>query len=58
MVRIGIAAKLLGVCVKTLPRWEASGKLLPTLRTLGGHRRYETADLMELREKILRPSPL
>ncbi|MFX1251600.1 MAG: MerR family DNA-binding transcriptional regulator [Promethearchaeota archaeon] len=47
LVRVGRAAKLLGVSVKTLPRCEASGKLLPTLRTLGGHRRYETSDLME-----------
>lgn len=45
LVRVGVAAKLLGVCVKTLHRWEASGKLLPAYRTLGGHRRYETSDL-------------
>lgn len=49
LVRVSVAAKLIGVCVKTLHRWEASGKLLPTLRTFGGHRRYDTAELMELR---------
>ncbi|MFX0061746.1 MAG: IS607 family transposase [Candidatus Hermodarchaeota archaeon] len=49
LVRVGIAAKLLGVCVKTLYRWEASGKLLPALRTLGGHRSYESLDLLKLR---------
>ncbi|MFX0062560.1 MAG: MerR family DNA-binding transcriptional regulator [Candidatus Hermodarchaeota archaeon] len=49
VVRVSIAAKLIGVCIKTLHRWEASGKLLPPLRTKGGHRRYETSDLMRLR---------
>lgn len=45
LVRIGIAANVLGVTTKTLRRWEEKGRLSPTLRTLGGHRRYETADL-------------
>ncbi|MFX1254007.1 MAG: MerR family DNA-binding transcriptional regulator [Promethearchaeota archaeon] len=49
LVRVVIAAKLLGVCVKTLYRWEASGKLLPSFRTFGGHRRYESLDLLKLR---------
>ncbi|MHA1733836.1 MAG: MerR family DNA-binding transcriptional regulator, partial [Promethearchaeota archaeon] len=42
LVRIGVAAAILGVCTRTLRRWEASGKLLPACRTAGGHRRYET----------------
>ena len=44
LIRIGIAAKLLGVSTKTLRRWDKDGKLRATMRTLGGHRRYETTD--------------
>lgn len=39
------AASLLGVTVKTLHRWEADGKIKST-RTVGGHRRYDIADLI------------
>jgi excisionase family DNA binding protein len=39
------AADLLGVTVKTLHRWEADGKIKST-RTVGGHRRYDIADLI------------
>ena len=39
MYSISETAKILGVSVPTLRRWEKSGKL-PALRTLGGHRRY------------------
>jgi len=45
LVRIGIAAKIIGVTTKTLRRWDKDGKLEPTLRTKGGHRRYETTEL-------------
>ncbi len=37
---IGMAALFLGVSVSTLRRWEHEEKLLPSHRTLGGHRRY------------------
>ena len=37
-VRIGIVASMMGVCTKTIRRWDASGKITCT-RTLGGHRR-------------------
>jgi putative resolvase len=40
-ISIGIAANLLGVCPKTLRRWEYAGKLRPAFRTLGNHRRYD-----------------
>ncbi|MHA1145609.1 MAG: MerR family DNA-binding transcriptional regulator [Candidatus Helarchaeota archaeon] len=30
----------MGVCTKTLRRWESSGRFLPTFRTAGGHRHY------------------
>ena len=45
LVRIGIAAKIIGVTTKTLRRWDKEGKLGPTIRTRGGHRRYETTEL-------------
>ena len=45
LLSIGEAAAKLGVCVGTLRGWERSGKLLPRLRTVGGHRRYDEDDL-------------
>lgn len=39
---------MLGVDPKTLQRW-AKAKKIPSVRTLGGHRRYWTSDI----EKIL-----
>lgn len=44
----GEAARMLGVDPKTLQRW-AKAKKIPSVRTLGGHRRYWTSDI----EKIL-----
>jgi putative resolvase len=40
LVSIGEMASRLGVAVVTLRRWERIGKLKPTTRTAGGHRRY------------------
>ena len=40
LLSIGEAAAALGVAVATLRRWHRQGRLLPALRTLGGHRRY------------------
>ena len=45
---IGEAAALLGVATSTLRRWEAEGRLLPSFRTPGGHRRYAYPDLRTL----------
>lgn len=42
---ISEAAKIKGVSVSTLRRWEAEGKLTPE-RTLNGHRRYDLAQLL------------
>ena len=39
MYTISETAKMLGVSVPTLRRWEKAGKL-PALKTLSGHRRY------------------
>ena len=41
-VRIGIAASMMGVCTKTIRRWDASGKIT-CARTPGGHRRISLA---------------
>nr|MDO8113331.1 helix-turn-helix domain-containing protein [Candidatus Sigynarchaeota archaeon] len=41
-VRIGIAASMLGVCTRTIRRWDATGKITCT-RTPGGHRRISLA---------------
>jgi putative resolvase len=42
------AARLLGVTVKTLQRWDRSGKLKPTGRTTGNHRLYLETDILTL----------
>lgn len=44
---IGDTAKLLGVSVSTLRRWEVEKKLLPAYRTVGGHRRYLWQDIQQ-----------
>lgn len=40
LIPIGEAARILGVSVDTLRRWEAQGKIT-SLRTLGGQRRFD-----------------
>ena len=45
---VGMAALFLGVSVSTLRRWEHEEKLLPSHRTIGGHRRYNKPDLVPL----------
>jgi len=43
---IGDAARLLGVCTKTLRRWDANGRLKPSHRTVGDHRRYSRMQVL------------
>ena len=50
IVRIGEAARALGVSITTLRRWEAAGTLVAE-HTAGGHRRY---DLVKLRPERFR----
>ena len=45
-VKIGEAAKLLGVSVQALRNWEMEGKILPSHRTPGGQRMYDLAELL------------
>jgi predicted site-specific integrase-resolvase len=55
MLTIPAAARLIGVSVPTMRRYDAKGLLKPT-RTLGNHRRYHLHDLEPwLREKDLPP---
>ena len=49
LVSIGQAAQILGVCEKTLRRWDAAGILIPS-RTPGNHRRYDLTALQTFRE--------
>jgi len=44
MYSIGIAAVLLGVCIKTLRRWDKSKKIA-CYRTIGGHRRFPIKEI-------------
>ena len=45
----GEAAEALGVHVKTLTRW-ADQKLIRTIRTPGGHRRYWENEIRTIRD--------
>ncbi|MBC7533954.1 MAG: recombinase family protein, partial [Oligoflexus sp.] len=46
-ISVGAAAEILGVSISTLRRWEKEKVLLPSYRTMGGHRRYDTVKLMD-----------
>ena len=45
------AAKLKGVSVSTLRRWQSEGKLIPE-RTTNGHRRYTVSQLLGVKENL------
>ncbi len=45
-VKIGEAAKLLGVSVQALRNWEVEGKIMPSHRTRGGQRMSDLAELL------------
>ena len=44
LVSISKASKILGVSIITLRRWDSEGKL-PSIKTQGGHRRYDISKL-------------
>ncbi len=53
----GKAAKMLGVSVKTLQRWEREGKLHPAGRTGTNRRRYTEAQILEHLGRHVAPPP-
>jgi len=50
-ISVGAAAEILGVSISTLRRWEKEHVLIPSYRTIGGHRRYDL-DLLLARFSI------
>jgi putative resolvase len=50
-ISISEAAKLKGVSISTLRRWEADGKLVPE-RTQSGHRRYDITKLLGVKAEL------
>jgi len=46
LIKVGEAAKILGVTVQTLRRWERTGQLLPDKKTDGGTRYYDIDRLL------------
>lgn len=55
LVKIGKAAELLGVDVKTLRRWEKSGELVPDRKSGGGVRYYDMAKILNQTRPIMCP---
>ena len=47
MYSISIAAEIIGVCTKTLRRWDKAKKIR-CLRTLGGHRRFPIQEIRRI----------
>ncbi len=47
MYAIGAAALMIGVCIKTLRRWDKKGSI-PCVRTLGGHRLFPVQEITHL----------
>ena len=48
---VGEASLELGICIKTLHRWENLGKLKSSFRTIGNHRRYLKYDVLKIKNK-------
>ena len=46
-VPTGVAARVIGVDVRTLQRWPAEGLVTPALTTPGGHLRWDVDDLID-----------
>ena len=56
-VSIGKAAKMLGMSIEGLRKWEREGRLIP-VRTLTNHRRYRVVDLQALMHEAVQNSAL
>ena len=48
MIKIGKAAKILGVSVQTLHKWEETGELTPARKTLAGTRYYDIDKILNV----------
>lgn len=48
LVKIGYAAKIMGVTVETMRNWEKTGELLPARKSKAGVRYYDVAELVRL----------
>jgi putative resolvase len=56
LLSIGHVAYLLGVCTKTLRRWDTGGTFTSDFRTQGNHRRYKKERILNiLRKRIQNP---
>lgn len=53
MLTVAEAAKLLGVSVPTLRRWDDSGKSQTKRHPINGYRLYRRADVLGLQKKIV-----
>ena len=63
LLTIEQVAVQLGISPQTVRNWEAQGKLVPQLRTNGGHRRYSQKQITDLKknqelEIFLRMKPI
>lgn len=45
---VGAAARLLGVCVETLRRWDRADKVKPVRHPVNGYRLYDPEQLLSL----------
>jgi excisionase family DNA binding protein len=54
LISINTAAKNLGVSSKTIRRWEKEGKI-ESVRTVGGHRRFTTEAIQQVKNKKYQP---
>ena len=53
LITIAEAAKLLGVSLPTLRRWDGSGKFPARRHPMNSYRMYARDDVMRLRKKII-----
>jgi len=53
MVRVGQAAKILGVCKETLRNWDRSSRLVPQRNPITGYRYYPENDLQAFYERVV-----
>jgi len=48
MIKIGKAAKLLGISIQTLHKWEQTGERVPVSKSNAGTRYYDADKLLNL----------